>query len=81
MKLKLKNYVYALGLGGLGGATCTLLYTFLIAYFNGYSVIININNYGEAHIELVLFIFLLPFMVYVLFNSIDNLIKVQNENP
>lgn len=78
--MKLKNYVYALGLGGLGGATITLIYTFMVAYFNGYTVTIAINNYNKAHIELIAFIILLPFMLFVTFDSLKNLIKLQNES-
>jgi hypothetical protein len=33
----------------------TFFITFLIAYFNGNQVLINVNAFNEAHIELVLF--------------------------
>jgi hypothetical protein len=33
----------------------TFFITFLVAYFNGNQVIVNVNAFNEAHIELVLF--------------------------
>lgn len=41
-----------------------LVYIFLMAYFGGtYGVRLTINDYGEAHAELVLFLCLLPFII------------------
>lgn len=33
----------------------TFFVTFLVAYLNGMTIIIQINRYGEANVELVLF--------------------------
>jgi integral membrane sensor domain MASE1 len=48
------------------GSTLTLVYTFFIAYFNGYKVTLYINNYGEAHIEFMLIIFSIIVSCFVL---------------
>jgi membrane protein DedA with SNARE-associated domain len=39
----------------LFGLALTFFITFLTAYFNGNQVIVNINAFDEAHVELVLF--------------------------
>ena len=36
------------------GLAVDLFYVFLCAYFNGNSVTINVNTYGEAKLELIL---------------------------
>ena len=41
--------------------TVVMTVTFLIAYSNDYKTIININRFGEAHVELVF-----VFVVFVL---------------
>jgi len=41
-----------------------LMYTFFVAYFNGYRVVVNVNRYGEAMLEFFLVFFSLPFILY-----------------
>lgn len=36
------------------GLAINLFYIFLCAYMNNYSVMVHVNNYGEAHVELIL---------------------------
>jgi len=45
-----------LSVAGLFGASLFLFIEFLVAYFNGYQVSLTINDYGEAHFELVMLI-------------------------
>lgn len=53
-KLKLKDYIFIIGSGGVLASHVVLFHTFLVAYFNPTkSVVVHINHYKEAHIELV----------------------------
>jgi hypothetical protein len=58
---------------------------FLMAYFNGYQTTIHINNFGEAHLELI-FVLLTPFAISFLFYDfasnwcfLNNYIKHDND--
>jgi hypothetical protein len=46
------------------GWVCILAYTWFAAWFNGGSIIINIDNYGEATPELFMWFMVTPFIVY-----------------
>ena len=46
--IKIGSHVICFGLG------IDLFYLFLCAYFNDFEVIIRVNQYGEAHVELIL---------------------------
>ena len=67
--MKLKTFIFCCGMGGLMGSTITFMFTFFIAYFNGYEVLVKINDYGEAHIEMVVFLLLIPCMIYAYIES------------
>ena len=61
----------------MGACTLTLAWSFLTAYFNGYQVLLTINDYGEAHAELVLLLLGIPCGFYyarrTLYPLLDNL--------
>jgi len=44
------------------GMTITMLYVFISAYLNDYKTVVLINYYGEAHVELVFFLFVSIFI-------------------
>ena len=50
------NKLIVLGYGWALGNSLVVLITFLSAYFNGNKITVNINMFGEAHIELVFLI-------------------------
>ena len=55
--MKLKHYIIAIGLGNFLATNVMMLWTFLIAYSSpDKSVIVYINRYGEATLELWLII-------------------------
>lgn len=54
MKLRTKCFDRVLNLAGIlagFGASVILAVTFYAAYFNGYQVLITVNDFNEAHIE------------------------------
>ena len=51
-----KRFLVILGISLLISNTFVLYFTFLSAYFNGFKVIVNINNFGEADFEAFIFI-------------------------
>jgi len=59
-----KQIINIIGLCILLGTYFTFCYTFLSAYFNGYTVLLDINHYGEAKLELWLIV--ISGMVFVL---------------
>ena len=63
-----KPFIAGLCLSTLVAAQITLFITFIVAYFNDYEVLVQINNFHEAHIELVLMLVItfgcLPYSVY-----------------
>jgi len=75
MNKTIKKWIFIFGFGGLFGCTFTLLLTFFTAYFNGYEVLVTINDYNEAKIEFYLFLFLIPCIIYTLAISLDNYVK------
>jgi len=50
------NKLIVLGYGWALGNSLVVLITFVSAYFNENKIIININRFGEAHLELVVLI-------------------------
>ena len=51
------GYVFSLGLAFV------LIIVFMGAYFNGFRVVVTVNDYGEAHIEFVMLLVFTPFMI------------------
>jgi hypothetical protein len=61
------NWLKLLALISLSSMSLIFYITFLVAYFNGFRTLVNINNYGEANLELVLAtIMVLVSFVYLL---------------
>jgi len=65
----MKKIISILGKAGLFMFAVIWTMTFLVAYFNGYQVLVIINDYGEAHIELVMILIIFPLSMYYLFNK------------
>ena len=63
-----KEFLAGLCLSTLVAAQITLFITFIVAYFNDYEVLIQINHFGESQIELVLMLIItfgcLPYAGY-----------------
>lgn len=55
------------------GTFLLLLWLFISAYLSGFTTTVHINNYGEAHVEMIILVFfLLPlFMVTTALSFID----------
>jgi len=51
---RLKILAITIGIACLVSNSIVLFYTFFIAYLNEYKITININNFGEANIEIIL---------------------------
>ena len=47
-----------------------MLITFSMAYFNGYEVIVYINNYNEAHIEMIFLLLTIPIVAYTAYQTL-----------
>jgi len=62
-----KRKIADIGLVFMTAYSICMIMTFLGAYFLGnYKILVSINKYHEAHIELVMIIVSLPFMFYSL---------------
>ena len=57
------------------GMTVVLFLTFLAAYFNNNIITININAIGEANIELMVLLCLLPLTFYSTFTILKHYVK------
>lgn len=44
--------------------TCILIYFWTLAFINGGSMVMTVNDYGESIAELLTFIVLVPFLIY-----------------
>lgn len=53
-KLSPKKILSLIGIIVLLANSVTLYITFLFAYFNNGKIMVHINNYGEANLELIL---------------------------
>lgn len=54
--------IQALGIIGITSAYISFIYIFMAAYMNGGSIMVHINRYSEANVELILNLILLPFV-------------------
>lgn len=71
---RIKKIVLKLGWAGLFAYTLVFSYTFLMAYFDkSKSVLVTINQHGEAHVELILLLLLLPSSLFVLYYIRDKI--------
>ncbi len=69
---QLNNFIIAIGITCLISNSLVLFYTFFIAYLNDFQVLININQFGEAHLEF----FLIPISIILGIYSIVSLYKL-----
>ena len=63
----MKQYIIIIGLATLIATYITLFSTFMSAYANGNQIMVSINNYGEAQIELILLIITFPMVLFSLY--------------
>ena len=70
MKEKSKIILKLIIITALVANSITMFGTFLMAYFNNYQLIIYINKYKEAHIELFLMSVLTISSIIFLFNHV-----------
>ena len=64
------------------GHSIVLFITFLLAYFQGYKIIIDINRFGEAHLELIIIPITIAigiYSVYILFRSVSKKIPTKTQ--
>lgn len=64
--------------GCLVGTNLALYLTFLDAYFNGMSIMIYINKYSEAHLELIIFTFITLSSFYMLIKYLRGYVVKQH---
>jgi len=72
--------IVGIGVASLISHSIVLFITFLLAYFQGYKIIIDINKFGEAHLELIIIpvtITLGIYSVYILFKSVSKKIPTK----
>jgi len=65
--------IIGIGVASLISHSIVLFITFLSAYFQGYKVIIDINKFGEAHLELIVIpitIIVGIYSIFLLFKSV-----------
>jgi len=62
----MKTFRVCFGLGALVSGYIIYSYTFIVSALNGGSVTIYTNHYGEQTIELIVQLFLLPFVILFL---------------
>jgi hypothetical protein len=75
--VRFKHWVRMFGLIGMGGMAITFLAVFIIAYISpSKQVTLDINYFNEATFELVLFITLIPCMVYTFIYTFDKQAEV-----
>jgi len=68
-----QTIIMGIGVASLISHSIVLFITFLLAYFQGYKIIIDINRFGEAHLELIIIpvtIIIGIYSVYILFKSV-----------
>jgi hypothetical protein len=71
---RLQAILIGIGVASLISHSIVLFITFILAYFQGYKIIIDINKYGEAHLEIIIIpitIALGIYSVYFLFKSVS----------
>jgi hypothetical protein len=52
-----------------------LLWIFFTAYVNNYKTLVTINDFGEANIELFIFLLNVPIITYMFFNNLKETYK------
>ncbi|HLD48816.1 MAG TPA: hypothetical protein VJB11_00465 [archaeon] len=61
-----------IGLSFVIGITFLMTFTFVFAFFSpDKMIILNIDRYGEANLEMIILVLLFPMAVYYFIHSID----------
>ena len=72
--MNIKLYMYALGIIALLWNLLFVTRIFLMAYLNPSNrYAMNINSYGEATVEIILILILLPFGLYVVYDKMKEI--------
>lgn len=58
--MNVKFIIVLFGIATMLGCSITLFITFMAAYFNNFEIMVVINSYGEAHMELFLLMITFP---------------------
>jgi len=66
-------FILAIGSAFLISNSIILFFTFISAYLNNYVITININKFGEAHIEFIFIPFSICIGIYSLYILFRNL--------
>jgi len=75
---RLKSFIVYLGLVITYGVATLFVWTFLRAYTSQEKAIIfSINQFGEAHMEYMLFLVTMPLMTLALFYAVERLDKAR----
>ena len=62
------------------GLAVVMFITFIYAFFfNGYSVLVTINSFGEARVELMLVCSFMAFSILGLFKLVKGVKKIESE--
>jgi len=69
-----KNIIAIFGLGLSLAMTIVLYLTFLSAWFNGNEILVTINSFGEAKIEIILFPIFIALGFYGLYSAFKSLL-------
>lgn len=75
MKVKSESFIIFCALFLSFGLSLSMFLTFLWAFFHGYRAWVTVNDYGEAYPELVMFLVLMPLIVYGLVLSYKKIKK------
>jgi hypothetical protein len=74
MKKIYLKIIAILGLGISLGMTILLFITFLAAWFNGNEILVTINSFGEAKVEIILFPIFIALGFYGLYSAFKSLL-------
>ena len=70
---RLGSYVVALGF--LVGCTFVLVWTWVVAFLSGGTILVSVNSWGEAHLELVFFVFCIVVCFFVANDFFKKLVR------
>jgi hypothetical protein len=72
-----KNLVVFMSLLLSTGLSFVMFFVFLVAFFNGFRVRVLVNEFGEAHVELVMLLVLMPFICFGTYLSYKNIGEIK----
>jgi len=77
---RVKNIIISIGIACLISNSVVLFYTFFIAYLNNYQVLVNINNFGEAHFEFIFIPISIVLGIYSIISLYGNNFKYKGQS-